>query len=703
MKIKKIYIIVVFIVLISIISFQYIAFAEQNNVEIKSNFAENTATIEFLNTGNQPIKSFSFWLEGNSSFISFKSKASWIGKMMPQRVLVFTSNETLSEEQSIKFEIKTNDPNMEINWQAVGENGVQIQMGRETLEIPTLIPEKQEILRASETGITSESNYRIIPKNLRPDSTIRIIGKDFGFNHTVDFFLNDKKINSLKIDKTRDFVFTHKIPSNIYGKINFAIKDQQGNEILQEHYLQKPINKKQNVIVKFDVDNYPNQIARGEKITISGTAPPSTQVISKIIGPSNSIWSAKSTIADKNGKWHFSFFTSEDFEVGQYHIMISDLTDTISKNFQIVLSKQIKIERLKEKFEPKEPIIFNVDATPNMNLKTYFVDSMGTEVSFIESTVPESGLIKVKYPTDSSTPLGTYFLFLFTDQESDVVSVGLGEYPKNILSSKMDKTNYKIDDTATALIIGQPSETVDLAIVDSINQVKSEDKVHLGLDGKAIYKIKIKDLTSGSYSIIISKGNHRTSNNFTVGFKSGITWLDYSFTKPTFSKGEHVSLFGKTNPNIILEALLVDPNGNIVTKKEFFSKHNGKFLIDNFQIPSDGLSGKWTLQIKSGLYSKNTYFEVRSTNQFSIRVSDIQTSPAGSFVIIEGEHTTPEQSVRITIVNNDIGKTWNLTVISAKDGKFSILWILPDDASKGSYLVNAQDASGQISQWVFTI
>lgn len=703
MKIKKIYMIVALIVLISISSYQHIVFAEQNNVEIKTHFEEKTTFIEFLNSGNQPIKSFRFWLEDDSSFTSFKSEAGWVGKMTPKGILVFTSNEALLEKQAIKFEIRTNEPNIGINWQALGEDETPIQTGKEIFEIPAIIPQKQDVPRPSQTGIPSESSYRIIPKNLRADSSIRIVGKDFGFNHTVDFFLNDKKIDSFKIDKTGGFIFTYKIPSNIHGKINFIIKDEQGNKILQEHYLQKPITKKQNVVVKFDVTDHPSLLIRGEKFTISGTAPQSKQLISKIIGPSGSLWSTKSTSADKNGNWSFSFTTSEHFELGQYSLKISNLTNTISKNFNIVLSKQIKIEPLKEKFEQNEPIIFNVDALPNVNLKTYLVDSKGTEVSFLESRVPENGLIKISYPTDSSTPLGTYFLFLFTEQESDVVPIGIGKYPKNIFSSKLDKTNYKVNDTATAIILGTLSETVDLAIIDSTDQIKSKDKVQLGPDGKTIYKIKMKDLPPDSYSLIVSKGNHRTTNDFTVGFKDGITWLDYSFTKSVFSKGEHVSLFGKTSPNIILEALLVDPKGNVITKKEFFSNHKGEFLIDNFQVPITGLDGKWILQINSGLYSKNTYFEVKTTNQFSINVSDTKTSSAGTFIIIEGKHATPEQLVKITIINNTATKTWDLTVISAKDGKFSILWILPDDAGKGSYLVNAQDASGQISQVVFTV
>lgn len=680
------------------------AFAEKQ-IEVKSYFFEKTITIEFLNSGGESIKFFDFWLGNNSSFVSLRAESGWTGKITPYGVLVFTSDEPLRKDQSVKFEIKTDSTRTGINWKAIGGDGKQIQIGKETLKVPDTKPVKPEI-KPSETGITPSSSFKIIPKNLRVDSKIRVIGESFGPDHTVDFFLNDEKLYSVKADKNGYFIFTSKIPHDtvVAGKVYFVVKDFQGNEIRQERFLKKPPTPDQDLKVKFKMDDFPSQIARGEKITISGTAPTSKQIISKIIGPSNSIWSEKSTVSDANGRWSFSFLTSNEFGLGQYSVTTSNLTDTISKNFQIVLAKQLKIDRLKPMFELHEPIIFNGTVLPNLNLKAYLIDTKGNEVSFIETNVSENGLVKIEYPTDSTTPLGTYFLFLFTEQESDVISVGVGKYPKNILSSKMDKTNYQIGDTAMITIIGTPSETVDLTIINSADRVKSKDMIKLGADGKIVHRIKIKDFFSDSYFVIVSKGNHRTSNNFTVGFKSGTTWLDHSFTKSSFTKGDLISFFGKTDPNISLEILLIEPHGNIVTKREFFSNNRGEFLIDNFRIPEDSSDGVWTLQTKSGLYSKNIHFQVKSkTNLFSINISDIQTSSAGVFIIMEGMNASPQQVVKIMIKSNETEKIWNLTVTPEKDGKFSVLWILPEDAGNGSYLVTAQDGTSRISQQTFKI
>ena len=150
----------------------------------------------------------------------------------------FTTTEPVKPGESVKFGVKTDKEKPGINWKALDEKDEQIETGKTLVkDLPSNIIEEQPSetketkTETSTSGILSDSSFRLIPEKPNVGSTVRVTGEKFGANQELDFYMDDKKLDSFKTDDSGFFIFTSKIPEDEKAdRVDFVVKDKQGNE-----------------------------------------------------------------------------------------------------------------------------------------------------------------------------------------------------------------------------------------------------------------------------------------------------------------------------------------------------------------------------------------------------------------------------------------------------------------------------------------
>ena len=689
---------IVAFVFLSIFLYFDSAYAETDSIDVKMIVFENTSIIEFTNNGIEPISVFKFWLNEDDSFLSFKSEYGWTSEQNNQGTLIFSSSVPVESGQKVKFGIKTNEANIPINWKAIGNDNHQ-------LEINTILyPGGDDVIdkNVTEGGFLPNSKFKIIPESPGILSTVRISGSDFAANQNLHFFMNQYLIRSFETNDDGSFIFTETIPSLFEpGLITYYIKDIPGNEIQLKGHLEESIEGYR-IEKKLSVDGLSERYSIGDDILFSGMVEPETRVFVKILDSSNLIWSENSTVSDKNGNWSLDFKISPLFSLGTYIAKTNALDYSVTQKFEVLLSKQIDISSLHKSYSEKDVISFDGTANPNEMIKRFVLNSNGRLIHSSESLVPENGLIQIKYDYDFFIPNETYFLYVFQGNAVDVLKFGIDKYPQKLLSSKMSKTNYFQDDVALIAIYGNPSELLDLTLVDDSGNSIFEDDITLGPDGKLAYSLDLTSLFPDYYSVIVSKGTIKTSENFTVDFSLGFHSLDYDFTKEFYVPNDLVVFRGTTNPQVPLNFTLIDPRYNALYKIESFSDGEGNFSIENFKIPFDATDGQWTIRTESGTNFQNTFLTVNSKDSFYIKVSDIQQNPYGTLVIFEGKNAAPKKIVNILIFH-DNSLLGEINTKSTEKGDFYVVWQAPKATVNGEYMVKSQDANFRYSYTFFEI
>ena len=64
--------------------------------------------------------------------------------------------------------------------------------------------------------------------------------------------------------------------------------------------------------------------------------------------------------------------------------------------------------------------------------------------------------------------------------------------------------------------------------------------------------------------------------------------IDAKITQSEYETGERILLLGQTNPNSLLTATLVDPNGKEIKSVDVPSNNVGMFTEERLRIPSNG-------------------------------------------------------------------------------------------------------------------
>ena len=688
----------------SLILTPLIGYAEE--VDVKSVGLDKTSIITLTNDGNKDVKTFRIWLGQDTNFQSFKTEKGWIGEKNPQGVIIFTSAEPIKQSESVKFGIKTDKSNPVINWKALDQTSSTIDTGviisskiKTSIQNPEII--KDENIKKDNGDIFSESSFRIIPAQPNVGSTIRVTGENFGELQFFDFYINDDKIGSFDTDNKGNFMTTMKIPNTeTEDRVDFKIKNNQG----EEKVVSLRLGSNENRVIeltdnKISINGITNKIHRGDILEISGTGSPGTAVVTEIMNPEQVIINSRTAKVDGTGNWKLETPINIPYDAvfGKYSITVSDGRNQSLKFWTIETDKVILLNPTQKIFEPGQIIKFNGTALPNQLIELTLENNLGKEITSDIINVDETGFIEFEYKTtENDDEEGTWTLIATQKENKEFVYVGYGEAPTTPVNVEFNKMNYKASETAIISLLGKPSTVLKMMIISPSGNISGEDiSIQLQEDGRATYQLELGGYSSGIYTAVVQKGNSQSNEKFSVGLQMGSGPINAQTTQREYSQGERILLLGSTNANALLKVTLVDPQGVEIKMLEVPSKSDGTFTVDSLKIPSNGILGKWKINVSSGSNLDPVEFNVISDQNkaMTIVVTDDIDIPGFGKNIKIAISTNQKTTITVNIFDEygtKIGDTSTCTPTA--DFKCEILWTIPKDTLPGAYTIRVNDS-----------
>ena len=675
-------------------------YAEEINV--KSIGVEKTAIITLTNDAVEEVKTFRIWLGQGSNFESFKTEKGWIGEKTPQGVIIFTSSQPIKENESVKFGIKTDKANPIINWKGLDQTNSVIDTGViESKKLEKVNPnpdlESNKNIKNSDGEIFSNSSFRIIPDKPNIGSTIRVTGENFATSQFYDFYIDTKKIGSFETDNKGHFMTTMKIPeSGITDRVEFKIKNNQGEEKIVSLRLGESKNRITQVNeIKITINGIDNIVYRGDILEIYGTATPGTAIITEIKDSQQNIINSRTAKVDGTGNWKLDNVINIPFDapLGKYSIIVSDGRQQHLKSWTVETDKLIVINPGKIKFDAGELITFNGTALPNSTIELILEDSLGDEMMSDILEVDSSGVVEFEYQTtENDDKEGTWTLIATQKNTKEFIYVGYDEFPTIPVNLKFDKFTYTNSDTALISLVGKPSDKITLIIVTPSGSVEGADKIiQLRGDGRGEHNLDLSGYVSGIYTAVVKKSGSQSSERFSVGLQLGSGPIDAKITQTDYLQGERILLLGSTNPNTLMTASLVDPDGMKIKTVELASNTEGIFTEEKLRIPSNGKLGLWTINVASGSNLDTVEFNVFSSivEGMSVKVTDEVRIGDLLKISITASHKT---SITIKIIDLEGQQVANLGCNTTKEFFCETFWSVPNDAVPGTYVIKVNDA-----------
>ena len=672
--------------------------AEEINVQ--SIGLDKTTVISFTNDAAEDVKVFRIWLGENINFKSFKTEKGWIGEKNSQGVIIFTTSEPIKTGESVKFGVKTDKSNPVINWKGLDQTNTIIDTGISISTKITKVNQNPKINLDKNGEIFSESTFRIIPDKPNSGSTIRVTGEAFGALQIFDFYIDTKKIGSFETDKDGFFITTMKIPNTqIKDRVDFKVKNNQGEEKILSLRLGDNDNRITELKeMKISVNGIKNIVHRGDVLEISGTATPGKAIIVEITDPKQVMINSRTAKVEGTGNWKLSESITIPFDAlfGKYGITISDGKSQILKNWTIETNKVIIISPTQQMFEAGELIKFNGTAIPNQSLELILEDNFGKEVISDILQVDKTGFVEFEYQSiENEDNEGTWTLIATQGNNKEFSYVGYDEIPSIPVNLKFDKINYKSSETAVISLLGKPSDNLKIIIINPSGSIKGEEKtIQLQEDGRQTFNLDLTGFGSGIYTAVIQKGNSQSSEKFSVGLQIGSGEIEIQTTQTKYQQGERILLLGKTNPNVIMTAILIDPSGNTVKSLEIPSNSDGTFSEERLRIPSNGIKGLWKINVNSGSNLTTIELNVSDiiTDGITIKVTDeLEIPGTGKYIKMS---ITTTQKIGITIeIENQKGQVIDntLTCTTTADFRCEVLWLIPKDTIPGTYTITVNN------------
>ena len=693
-SLRGIFLSLILIFALSVISITINAYAE-DEIGVKSFAFEKGTIIEFTNEGKEEVYSFRIWLGSDYNFESFKTEKGWLGEKTPVGVIIFTSAESVKQGESVKFGVKTNESKPGINWKALDKKGEQIEIGKSIAKDWT---DNVSTSMNTGKGVLENSFFRIIPDKPNAGGSIRVTGDNFGSLQKFEFFIDTKKLGFIDTDKKGHFMTTFQIPDNQKAeRVDFFVKDKSGEEeTISLRIGDKGTKIPTSEIVKLTIKGIPEVMYRGDFLEISGTAQPGSAITATVTNSDNEVTNTRTAEVDAKGTWKLSepIIVPLDTPFGKYSVEITDGRENILKTWTVESSKVIVIAPTNLKFIPGETMRYNGTALPNQPIELILKDPLGDEKISDIFEVDDTGIVEFEYSTTASLDKeGTWTLIATQGKHKEFIYAGLGELPSIPINLEFDKLNYKSSEEAIITLIGKPSELVSLLIIDPSDKPKGESiSITLEPDGRGSYTLDLDGFSSGIYSAIVSKGNTKSTETFTVGLQTGSGEISIVTTKFTYEPGEAILILGETKPNVLFTLTLIDPDENEVKVKESFSDKNGKITENSFRLPSEAEPGMWKIKAKSG-----SNFELIEIEVTSIAIDGmVITVEEGDQIPAVGKTITirvlgAKQTVSIEIIPEK-GDIIELSFVASDEGKIIIPWIIPPDIVPGIYTFKATDA-----------
>ncbi len=672
-------------------------------IDVKSFAFEETTIIELTNDSNENINTFRIWLGGDDSFKSFKTEEGWVGEKTPQGVVIFTSSEIIKPGESVKFGVKTDTAKPGINWKAVDKGDEQIDTGKVLPEeLPKVIqnipPKQEQTSENTDPSMSTESSFRIVPEKPNVGSTIRVTGDQFSASQEFDFYIDSKKIGSFETDENGHFMTTMKIPEDQKAdRADFKIIDNVGTEksiSLRIGDIANLIPTSENI--KLTIKGLPDVINRGDFLEIFGTGNPDGAITTEITSPDGQIINSRTAEIDAKGDWALDepIIVALDAPFGKYSATITDGRESVVKHWTLESDKVIVITPISLKIEAGEIMKFNGTAIPNKSIEMVLEDPLGQEIFADIIQTDGSGFVTFEFPTTQSTPEGTYTLIATQEKEKELTFAGIGQLPSIPVNLEFDKLNYNAGDTATISLIGKGSDIVSLLIIDPSNKPEGDaTSITLQPDGRGTYYLDLTGYGSGVYTAVISKGSTQNTEIFAVGLQTGSGDIEINTTKLEYLPSDPILILGNTGSNSLLIITLIDPDENEVKEKETFSDKEGKISEGSFRIPSDGKSGTWTINVKSGSNFETTEIEVLATLHEGIIVTVEEGDEIHGYgTTINIRVTGAQQVTEIEIIAEDGEIIETLSFPASSEGEINLPWIIPKDTEPGLYTIRASDA-----------
>lgn len=693
-SLRGIFLSLILIFALSVISITINAYAE-DEIGVKSFAFEKGTIIEFTNEGKEEVYSFRIWLGSDYNFESFKTEKGWLGEKTPVGVIIFTSAESVKQGESVKFGVKTNESKPGINWKALDKKGEQIEIGKSIAKDWT---DNASTSMNTGKGVLENSFFRIIPDKPNAGGSIRVTGDNFGSLQKFEFFIDTKKLGFIDTDKKGHFMTTFQIPDNQKAeRVDFFVKDKSGEEeTISLRIGDEGTKIPSSEIVKLTIKGIPEVMYRGDFLEISGTAQPGSAITATVTNSDKEVTNTRTAEVDAKGTWKLSepIIVPLDTPFGKYSVEITDGRENILKTWTVESSKVIVIAPTNLKFIPGETMRYNGTALPNQPIELILKDPLGDEKISDIFEVDDTGIVEFEYSTTASLDKeGTWTLIATQGKHKEFIYAGLGELPSIPINLEFDKLNYKSSEEAIITLIGKPSELVSLLIIDPSDKPKGESiSITLEPDGRGSYTLDLDGFSSGIYSAIVSKGNTKSTETFTVGLQTGSGEISIVTTKFTYEPGEAILILGETKPNVLFTLTLIDPDENEVKVKESFSDKNGKITENSFRLPSEAEPGMWKIKAKSG-----SNFELIEIEVTSIAIDGmVITVEEGDQIPAVGKTITirvlgAKQTVSIEIIPEK-GDIIELSFVASDEGKIIIPWIIPPDIVPGIYTFKATDA-----------
>ena len=201
----------------------------------------------------------------------------------------------------------------------------------------------------------------------------------------------------------------------------------------------------------------------------------------------------------------------------------------------------------------------------------------------------------------------------------------------------------------------------------------------------------LEGYTSGIYTAVAKKSGSQSSERFSVGLQLGSGPIDAKITQTEYQQGERILLLGSTNPNILMTATLVDPNGIKIKTVEMPSNSVGTFTEERLRIPSNGEPGLWTINVASGTNLDTVEFNVFSTILEGMAVKTAEEVEVEELLKISviASHKT---SIIIKIIDMDGQNIADLGCTTTKEFICETFWSVPKDAIPGTYVIKVNDS-----------